>query len=71
MAELHEKQSFGVKRKDSQLWVRAAGQDDGGGEGKNEEEEDEEGGDWEARVGVDDGPRWGNLPGLRPACDER
>ena len=71
MAELHEKESWGVKRKDSQLWGRAAGQEDGGGGERNEEEEEEEVGDGEARVGVDDGPRWGNLPGLRPACDER
>ena len=67
MAELHEKESCGLKRKDSQLWGRAIGQEGGGGEERNEEEE---GGDWETRVGVDRA-RWCNLPGLPPACDER
>ena len=62
---MHETESCVVKRKDSQLWGRAIGQ-----EGEERNEEEEEGGDWETRVGVDRA-RWCNLPGLPPACDER
>ena len=57
-----------VQTKESQLWARSAGQGDVG----EQEEEEEEGGHWQARGEVDDRPgRWGNLPGLAPACDER